>query len=126
MIQKTEESLRQLPKPPSKDALTEILHLLADFSKDLSVCLEGTPGEDGLLQAIRPYQLVFKKAIRSTAPDFKAKGSSRKNTLTAAKIFQPEQGENFSFLATEEDEDTVTLANKTPIYIDEVMARANQ
>lgn len=49
LIQKTEQGLRQLPKAPSQDALTEIIHLLADFARDLAVCLEGTPDANGFL-----------------------------------------------------------------------------
>lgn len=44
--------------------------MLSQFSRDLSKHLEGIPLEDGLLQAIKPEQQKFKKAIRDTAPAF--------------------------------------------------------
>ncbi|EKM53567.1 uncharacterized protein PHACADRAFT_197992 [Phanerochaete carnosa HHB-10118-sp] len=127
LIQKTEEGIRQLPKAPSQDALTEIIHLLADFSQDLAICLEGTPNEDGLLQRIRPHEAAFKRSIRSTAPDFKA--------ISAADLLDPtasfhEVGEESSgtleFLANEEGRETMGLSDRCSIYIDEVMKRANQ
>lgn len=123
-MQTTEEGLRQLPKPPSADALTEILHLLADFSRDLSVCLEGTPDADGLMQQVRPHYLTFKRAIRATAPDFRA-------TLQSTFYGDDDNDDNetrstFDFLENEEDAAMSRLTNRRAVYIDEVMKRAAQ
>ncbi|KAI0925224.1 hypothetical protein AcW1_007088 [Taiwanofungus camphoratus] len=70
LLQKTENDIRSLPKPPSADPFAEILYMLSQFSRDLSKHLEGIPSKDGLLQAIKPEQQKFKKAIRDTAPVF--------------------------------------------------------
>ncbi len=44
--------------------------LLHTFAGDISYHVSGVPHEDGLLQLIRPYQMEFRRAIRSTAPQF--------------------------------------------------------
>ena len=80
LIQQTEEGLRHLPKPPSQDAIGEIIHLVADFVRDLGVCMEGTPDQGGLLQALRPHQDAFKGAILATAPDFRPSLKPKKVT----------------------------------------------
>ena len=72
LMDKTQDEVRQLPKPPSSDAQMELLHLISDFVRDVSRHLEGTPEETGLLQSIRPAEDKFKLAIRYTAPDFRA------------------------------------------------------
>lgn len=132
LIQKTEQGLRQLPKAPSQDAFTEIIHLLADFSRELITCLEGTPDVDGLLQQIRPHEVTFKLAIRSTAPDFRATVAPRSTMrLNAASESlagdSDDEGDGpLGFLANEEDKSTMVLSDRRPIYIDEVMKRANQ
>ncbi|KAI9063947.1 hypothetical protein FKP32DRAFT_1603293 [Trametes sanguinea] len=71
LLTTTDELLNKLPKPPSSDALSEVLHLLSTFSKGLANFLEGTPNADGLLQSIRPACDAFQKAIRATEPDFR-------------------------------------------------------
>jgi len=70
-MRKTEDSLLELPNPPSEDAFSEVMHVLSDFCRDLSRHMEGVPREDGLLQAIAPAQEKFKKAILGTAPPFR-------------------------------------------------------
>ncbi len=120
MIQLTEASIRQLPKPPSSDPVGEVLRLIADFIQDLTVHIEGTPGSDGLLQQIRPAQLDFKRAIRSTAPNFRAttkeQDDKESEKETAASLR--------NFLASEEDSTMVSLETVRVIYISEVMERA--
>ncbi|KAI0820963.1 P-loop containing nucleoside triphosphate hydrolase protein [Irpex lacteus] len=120
LIQLTEASIRQLPKPPSADPVGEVLRLIADFIQDLTVHIEGTPGSDGLLQQIRPAQLDFKTAIRSTAPNFRATTKeqddeeSRKETAASLR----------NFLASEEEGTITSLETGRVIYISEVMERA--
>ncbi|KAJ7152852.1 P-loop containing nucleoside triphosphate hydrolase protein [Mycena filopes] len=70
-IQKTRAALRQLPKPPSSDPVSEVAGLLHAFIAELDKVLEGVPYNDGLLQAIRPAQERFRREIRRTAPDFR-------------------------------------------------------
>ncbi|KZT04830.1 uncharacterized protein LAESUDRAFT_813931 [Laetiporus sulphureus 93-53] len=112
-LQQTEAQLKELPGEPSKDPVGEVYKLIGRFSKGLSSYLEGTPGPTGLLQLIRPNQQDFRKAIRSTAPDFRpyerpADGS------------EPEAGVSPDFLANEEMPYTPPTA-KQAIYINEVM-----
>lgn len=140
LIQVTEESLRNLPKPPSQDAFTEILHLIGDFTRDLDVSLDGTPDEEGLLQTIRPFQLVFKRAVRATAPDFRpvirpkaSKQVPSKDSFTFSFDIDGEERQDseavtLAFLSNEEDTTDGMLPKdeKNAIYIDEVMRRANQ
>ncbi|KAJ7889632.1 P-loop containing nucleoside triphosphate hydrolase protein [Mycena leptocephala] len=70
-VQKTRANLAQLPKPPSSDPVGEIAALLHGFVGELYKILEGVPRADGLLQIIRPAQEQFRRAIRTTAPDFR-------------------------------------------------------
>jgi len=79
---RTENSLRSLPRAPSDDALLEILNVLHIFVRDLERHLEGTPNEDGLIQSIRPAQRRFKRAIRSTAPDFRPYEAKHAGTMS--------------------------------------------
>ena len=71
LLTDTDEKLTHLPKPPSTDALSEVLHLVSTFSKALSKHLEGTPYADGLHQTVRPACNEFRRAIRATEPDFR-------------------------------------------------------
>ncbi|KAJ7900734.1 P-loop containing nucleoside triphosphate hydrolase protein [Mycena olivaceomarginata] len=70
-IQKTRNSLNQLPKPPSSDPVGEVAALLHSFVGELNKIIEGIPRADGLLQTIRPAQERFRREIRNTAPDFR-------------------------------------------------------
>ncbi|KAF9222329.1 hypothetical protein BS17DRAFT_881158 [Gyrodon lividus] len=94
-LQDTEAKLRELPRAPSSDPVGEVLHVLRNFTRDLSRRLEGTPDERGLLQTIRPHQEVFKRAIRETAPNFapwEKKKADRK--LPKAKFLANEEGDD--------------------------------
>ncbi|KAI0077225.1 hypothetical protein K474DRAFT_1596469 [Panus rudis PR-1116 ss-1] len=133
-LQKTDNQLRNLPKPPSSDPLAEILHLLADFSRDLSAHLEGTPNEDGLLQSIRPAHEAFKKAIRATAPDFRPYEGTKKFAFSQAMIQDGSStcsntakgSTDPSFLANEEERVYSPCNDLRAVYIDEVMKRADK
>lgn len=116
LLRKTEDSIRQLPKPPSTDPFGEVLHLVGNFARDLSRHVEGTPEKDGLLQSIRSAQLRFRKAIRATAPRFRPYERKFADTHTFPKA---------DFLSNEENEDESTLNNTADeIYLDEVYDRA--
>ncbi|KAG5220009.1 P-loop containing nucleoside triphosphate hydrolase protein [Salix suchowensis] len=69
-LRRTEEALAAMPKEPSADAFSEVMTLLYAFIADISFHVGGVPNEDGLLQSIRPHQMQFRMAIRSTAPQF--------------------------------------------------------
>ncbi|KAL6299310.1 P-loop containing nucleoside triphosphate hydrolase protein [Sparassis latifolia] len=120
MLQKTENNLRQLPKPPSSDALGEVFNLLTQFSGSLAEYLEGTPEPDGLLQSIRPIKEVFRQDILATAPDFRPYG----------RLPLPnEPQDNRRFIAPEFlSHETVFVPSDdaNAVYIDDVMERANQ
>lgn len=121
ILRKTEQSIRQLPKPPSSDPLGEILHLIGRFNRDLSRHIEGTSDEAGLLQTIRPAQLCFRREIRLSAPDFKPFERQHAGGRTLPVI---------TFLANEEEGDNgdvtgiQTFNTSDVIYIDEVFKRA--
>ncbi|KAF6746771.1 P-loop containing nucleoside triphosphate hydrolase protein [Ephemerocybe angulata] len=69
-IIKTRQALHSLPRPPSSDPVNEIANMLYEFTADLHQHIDGVPGDDGLLQTIRPVQDRFRQAIRGTAPEF--------------------------------------------------------
>ena len=113
-MQQTEESLRALPKEPSHDPVGEVLRVLGDFQKELSERLEGTPDEDGLLQTIRPHTMVFRREIRSTAPDF-VPWERKEDSNDLPEV---------TFLSSEEEEGDEDDIAPIPIYIEDVMQRA--
>ncbi|KAI8978167.1 P-loop containing nucleoside triphosphate hydrolase protein [Trametes punicea] len=116
----TDEELNKLPKPPSNDALSEVLHLLSTFGKGLAQLLEGTPDVDGLLQSIRPACDDFRQAIRGTEPDFRPYERQ-------LAIRDPEAHKYVSpaFLLHEELP-YVPQDDSRAIFIDDVMSRARQ
>ncbi|KAI0333222.1 hypothetical protein GY45DRAFT_1319829 [Cubamyces sp. BRFM 1775] len=116
----TDAQLERLPKPPSNDALSEVLHLISTFCKGLSQLLEGTPDDDGLLQSIRPICETFRQGVRSTEPDFRP--YERQFALRnpdAHRYICP------AFLSSEEAPFT-PQDNSHAIFIDDVMNRARQ
>ncbi|KAJ8454305.1 hypothetical protein ONZ51_g13104 [Trametes cubensis] len=117
----TDAQLEKLPKPPSSDALSEVLHLISTFCKGLSQLLEGAPEKDGLLQSIRPVHEAFHEAIRSTEPDFRPyeRQFAERNPGEHKYIYPP-------FLASEESAPYKPKDNSHAIFIDEVMDRARQ
>ncbi|KAG6883980.1 hypothetical protein C0993_002309 [Termitomyces sp. T159_Od127] len=135
------DALQRLPKPPSSDPRNEIANLLHIFVRDLAKHVEGVP-ENGLLQVIRPAQDDFRRAIRTTAPDFQPfeRRFSRKKKIDKAKFLLSEEGhEDFAILdetvdassdnGSIDDQKISCSSNIVPnpdaIYIDEVMQRAN-
>ena len=143
-IHKAQSSLSLLPKAPSSDPRNEILSLLHEFMNAISRHVEGVPDEDGLLQAIRPAQERFRRAVRGTAPKFrpferKYKGERR---LAPAAFLSFEEGEGgVEEDGYEEDGQQETQATEggegrnrkhgdvvghDVIYIDEVYERAHR
>ncbi|KAJ7587407.1 P-loop containing nucleoside triphosphate hydrolase protein [Mycena floridula] len=123
-IDKAQSSLRALPREPSKEPLYDIANLLSEFSNDLAVHTCGIPRKEGLLQQIRGPQERFRKAIQSTAPDF------RPYELFSYEESPADPPLKFNFLATEESIDEAQFDDEKleyrPIYIDEVMARISE
>ena len=147
-IHKAQSSLSLLPKAPSSDPRNEILSLLHEFMTDVSRHVEGVPDEDGLLQAIRPAQDRFRRAVRGTAPKFrpferKYKGERR---LAPAAFLSFEEGEGGGEEDADGDEEDAEqqgaqatngggegrkrkhgdVVGHDVIYIDEVYERAHR
>lgn len=134
LLRRTEESIRELPSAPSADPVSEVLHMIGNFMRQLSMELEGTPEETGLLQKIQPAHETFKKAIRTTAPNFRADvkrsrpsgsffGKGRRSASDSD--IPPPPMPPPDFLIHEDGE--IILENQSRvIYIDEVMDRAKK
>ncbi|KAJ7159212.1 P-loop containing nucleoside triphosphate hydrolase protein [Mycena crocata] len=123
-MQKTRDGLQLLPKPPSSDPVGDVASLLHQFVGALDSMLEGVPHEDGLLQIIRPAQDRFRGAIRNTAPDFRP---FERDEETGDDGPAPFPDPPFLFNEGNYKEDTSQdsdLAQKPPIYINQVMERA--
>jgi hypothetical protein len=141
-IIRAREILDSLPKPPSDDPRGEISSLLHIFTSDLAQEIRGVSDEDGLLQAIRPAQEKFRRAIRRTAPNFRPFEKKFKGTrhLGKATFLHCEEGKEWN-----EGSDSESNAEWGPglladppvliklkgrssdaIYIDQVMERARQ
>lgn len=131
LLRKTEEGLRQLPKPPSNDAFAEVLHVVSDFCRDLAQHLEGTPEESGLLQALQPSKRKFRAAIRETAPDFRPykrqhlMGTMPSSSSSSSLMDIESDFALPGFLAHEEAAGT-NIDESKAIYVDEVMDRASK
>jgi len=150
----TRKLLGQLPRAPSSDPRSEISTLLHAFTSDLLRHVEGVPDDEhstfgagiGLIQAIRPAQERFRRAIRETAPNFKPfeRGSGGKKHLPRPEFLRSEEGEGeesddekegSSVTDMEESTnygslDLVGRKRKKPtsevIYIDDVLDRAHR
>jgi len=116
-LERTGHEISRLPNPPSSEPVGEMLRLIGLFVRSLEHLIEGTPDEDGLIQALRGPQADFKKAIRRTAPDFRPDTRPplyRKATILPKPDFLPE----------EEREEWSTDPSGA-IYIEDVMKKAN-
>jgi hypothetical protein len=139
-IIRARELLDSLPKPPSDDPRGEISSLLHTFTSNLAQEIRGVPDEDGLLQAIRPAQETFRRAIRMSAPNFrpfeKKFGGTRH--LGKATFLHREEGEEWNEGSESESnaepyfepDPPISIKRKGSsskvIYIDQVMERARQ
>jgi hypothetical protein len=125
-INDTHELLSRLPPPPTSDPCSEILFLLHKFSQDLTQQIEGVPdgidsvAEQGLIQAIRPEQEKFQKAIRATAPKF----SPLEKSLVSAKSWERRVCTP-GLLFYEEGFGKDAANTAPPNYVDEVLERAS-
>lgn len=142
-IRETEQRLHALPKAPSSDPVGEVLHVLSNFTRDLSRRLDGTPEEDGLLQTIRPHQQAFKLAIRATAPLFVPwERKKPQQDLPAAEFLANEEDDQEGKPKEEDDQGDIysrpfalpgilssaleAASSSEKIYIDEVLKRAHK
>jgi hypothetical protein len=108
-LQRTENELRALPRPPSSDPVGEVHQLLAAFGRDVAAQVRGTVSP-GLIQGVNERHSSFRSAIRRTAPDFRP--------YEAASEEQPEMPPP-DFLGTEDPEAMQEKSDK-PIFINEV------
>ncbi|KAF9047677.1 P-loop containing nucleoside triphosphate hydrolase protein [Panaeolus papilionaceus] len=117
-IHATEMLLAGLPRPPSDDPRGEITHLLHVFTNELDKQVKGIPLPTGLLQRIAPAQQEFQKAIRFTVPNF----MPFETTGTPHQVVKPAE-----FLSDEEGGVGISDSSQLPepIYLDDVMKRAN-
>jgi hypothetical protein len=70
LLKETESQVRKLPAGPSDDAQGEVLLMVSGFVRDLATYVEGTPDDNGIHQAIRPLNEMFREEIRATAQRF--------------------------------------------------------
>ncbi|KIM36795.1 hypothetical protein M413DRAFT_448928 [Hebeloma cylindrosporum] len=151
----TRKLLGQLPRAPSSDPRSEISTLLHAFTSDLLRHVQGVPDDEhstfgagiGLIQAIRPAQERFRRAIRETAPNFKPfeRDTGGKKHLPLPEFLRSEEGDEGEASDDEEEAASVTdmaesanygsldLAGKKRkkpssevIYIDDVLNRAHR
>ena len=108
-----------------------MLRLIGSFARSIEYLVEGTPDEDGLIQALREPRKSFKKAIRQTAPEFrplarpkKAEKMMNKQQLAMAMARELVPPAPF-FLQDEEDDWQDQTSSRGAIYIEDVMKRAN-
>ncbi len=151
----TRDLLVLLPSKPSDDPRSEISTRLHGFTSDIARQVEGMPNivlgsasSRGLIQTINPTLEQFRRAIRSTAPNFRPfeKGDVYRKHLHEASFLRSEEGgecedeasdtENEDEASDSEDEDgddvLVSLQRKrkrlgkncSKIYIDEVLEAA--
>ncbi|EMD32895.1 hypothetical protein CERSUDRAFT_76970 [Gelatoporia subvermispora B] len=112
----TDSLLGQLPTAPSDDAFGEVSETLAAFTRKFGQFLKGTPGVDGLLQSIRHAQAQFKRAVRATAPDFRACERSEMGMLPGKATMLD--------LFKDEEKGSIPVNGERAIYIEDVMERA--
>ncbi|KAF9461844.1 P-loop containing nucleoside triphosphate hydrolase protein [Collybia nuda] len=131
------EALMSLPREPSRDPRSEISTMLHVFVTDIARHAEGVPDEDGLLQSIRPVQERFRRALRTTAPKFRPfeRRYADVKELEKAEFLAHEEGAEDFELDDDDDREILRKPSSTkssrniprgPIYIDEVMERAEQ
>jgi hypothetical protein len=105
------------------DPVNDIANLLHIFTSELQRhCIQGVPHSDGLLQAMRPAQLRFRKAIRETAPEFIPfeREKAGKKTLPKPRFLDNEEEYG------EEGSEGLQARAARSVYVDEVYARAMQ
>ena len=119
LLEQTSHDLSRLPKPPSSEPLGEMLRLIGSFVHSIERLVDGSPDDNGLMQALRGPHSDFKKAIRRTAPDFRP--LPRPLFVDKSIILAPP-----SFLVDEETGwQDQSKGTSRAIYVEDVMKRAN-
>lgn len=96
------------------------MHLISNFTRDLSRHLEGTSDSDGLIQSLRPLQEKFKRDIQLTAPPFRpfTRKKLSKHSLAAPSFLSEEDQLDV------DSSDALLLSGVKVICIDEVFKTA--
>jgi hypothetical protein len=116
ILERTQKELRDLPKPPSQDPVSEVHQLLDGFARDVSRQVQGTVGRDGLIQRVNKLHFGFRQAIRRTAPDFRP---YTRNDDDPPEMPIPE------FIGGDDSQELENLLGR-PIYIDDVCERMSE
>ncbi|KAF9047683.1 P-loop containing nucleoside triphosphate hydrolase protein [Panaeolus papilionaceus] len=122
-IARTQALISKLPREPAADPRSAICTLLHEYTIDLAHHVEGVPDDPdadeetgfGLIQAIRPTQERFRRAIRETAPNFRPferKHASSRH-LGTASFLESEEGFKVDGEASD-DEGDATVQQKRP------------
>jgi hypothetical protein len=101
-----------------------MLRLIGSFARSIEYVVEGSPDDDGLIQALREPRKSFKKAIRQTAPDFRPLARPRKSGKSVI-VFELPAPPPPIFLNNEEEDWQDQTSSGDAIYIEDVMKRAN-
>ncbi|KAH9007591.1 P-loop containing nucleoside triphosphate hydrolase protein [Lactarius deliciosus] len=132
LLEQTQQEIGQLPSPPSSEPVSEILKMINVFVQSIQRLVEGVPDEDGLLQTLREPRDEFKGEIRRTAPYFlPLENFSNGNNLSlAVRSHRPgprivPRVPPFSFLSSEETWEQEPCNASSPIFIDDVLKKAN-
>ncbi|KAI9452814.1 P-loop containing nucleoside triphosphate hydrolase protein [Russula earlei] len=120
-LDRTNNEISRLPSPPSSEPVGEMLRLIGLFVRSIEHLVDGTPDDDGLIQALRGPRVDFKKAICQTAPDFRPSSGDRDMyALLVLPLPRP------SFLLEEEvDWQEDAKGVHTAIFIEDVENKAN-
>jgi hypothetical protein len=125
LLERTTHDLSRLPSPPSSEPVGEMLRLIGSFARSVEYLVEGTPDDDGLIQALREPRKSFKKAIRLTAPDFRPLARPKRTENVRFVNKQPSITLAPIFLKDEEEDWQDQTSSSDAIYIEDVMRRAN-
>ncbi|KAF8623386.1 hypothetical protein AX17_007424 [Amanita inopinata Kibby_2008] len=129
-IAKAQHQLNNMPKEPSNDPIGEIMNLIHRFTIDVSRHAEGVSQADGLLQAIRPAQQRFRRAIKETSPEFRPFSRNSGKEISKPRFLSAEEGSKDSGSEGEGASSILPKRKKREnpfiYYLDEVMQRAQQ
>jgi hypothetical protein len=104
-----------------------MLRLIGSFARSIEYLVEGTPDDNGLIQALREPRKSFKKAIRQTAPDFRPLARPKKTEKLTLAMTNKQSAIPHApiFLKDEEEDWQDQTSSSDAIYIEDVMKRAN-
>ncbi|KAI0262179.1 P-loop containing nucleoside triphosphate hydrolase protein [Gloeopeniophorella convolvens] len=115
LLDETSDKISRLPSPPSSEPMGEILKLIGTFVRAIERLIDGTPDEDGLMQALRSPRDEFRRAIRRSAPDFRP----------LERNHSPSPCPPLPFLSNEEEgEEFQPSDDSGAIYVEDVKKRA--